>query len=369
MIKDYFHSFVKKLLALDENTSRDLGNPKKILIIRQHNQLGDLLASVSLFRAIKQTYPKAHLTVIVSPANCIAIYKNKLIDRSFVFDKKMIYHPAYFFEFWKLLKDSYDVAIVPATVSISFTSNLISRFSNSSIRIGVKELNGMVNPSAYLFDRQLVMDWRKHPDSNVSDFCLDIVREFGISTNDFSSEISFDKSDEKNATEFLDSIGYKKNSLLIGLHVGAGKPPNRWSLKKFIELINRLDSQYKAKFYLTGSRADKEELDYVKEHLNVPAGFFIDRTIPEVAALISRSDIFITNDTGIMHVAGATRTPQVSIFGPTNPYNWAPVGKNKIFLWKSDLIDDITVDDVFCSCQKVLNEEKLKMADYLKTGN
>ena len=46
---------IKKFLYLEENTSRDIGTPKKIIIIRQHNQLGDLLIGVSLFRAIKDT--------------------------------------------------------------------------------------------------------------------------------------------------------------------------------------------------------------------------------------------------------------------------------------------------------------------------
>ena len=55
-----------------------------------------------------------------------------------------------------------------------------------------------------------------------------------------------------------------------------------------------------------------------------------------------------------MHVAGTTKTPQISLFGPTNPFNWAPCGKNKIFLRKSDLIDDIEVEDVFEICKVLL---------------
>jgi heptosyltransferase-2 len=55
-----------------------------------------------------------------------------------------------------------------------------------------------------------------------------------------------------------------------------------------------------------------------------------------------------------MHVAGATETPQISLFGPTNPFNWAPCGKNKIFIRKSDLIDDIFVDDVLKVCKSLL---------------
>ena len=59
-----------------------------------------------------------------------------------------------------------------------------------------------------------------------------------------------------------------------------------------------------------------------------------------------------------MHVAGTTKTPQVSIFGPTNPFNWAPIGNNKFFIRKSDLIDDVSVDDVYSLCTLILPKNK-----------
>jgi len=59
-----------------------------------------------------------------------------------------------------------------------------------------------------------------------------------------------------------------------------------------------------------------------------------------------------------MHVAGTTSTPQVSIFGPTNPFCWAPIGSNKIFVRRSELIDDVTVQDVFEICEMLLDKNK-----------
>ncbi|MEJ2617337.1 MAG: glycosyltransferase family 9 protein, partial [Ignavibacteriaceae bacterium] len=332
----------------------DLGSPKKFLIVRQHNQLGDLLAGVSLFRAIKETYPESHITLIVSPFNYPGLIKNRFIDRMFIFDKKRIFNPDYISEFYRLLREDYDVTIVPVVVSISFTSNLIARFSKSKVRIGPESLNGEINDSRYLFDRRIKLDWRKHPDSNVSERSLDIVRPFGINTKNYHSEISFDEDDVKAANEFIDEMELKKEQLLIGLHVGAGKPNNRWSLQKYISLINNLNQKYNAMFYLTGSTSDKEELDYIKNNCTIDAALFLNKEIPQVAALISKSDLFISNDTGIMHVAGSTNTPQISIFGPTNPFNWAPIGNNKYFIRKSELIDDVSVQDVLNLCETIL---------------
>ena len=261
----------------------------------------------------------------------------------------------------KLLREGYDVTIVPVVVSISFTSNLIARLAKSKIRIGCSSLDSKKNSSSFFFDRRVELDWRKHPDSNVSERSLDIVRPFGINTHKFQSEISFDNSDVETAHSFLKEINANKNDLIIGLHVGAGKVPNRWPLLKFTELIKRLNELYNVKFYLTGSTVDTEAISYIQNKSKLDIGIFMNQKIPEVAALIEYSDLFISNDTGIMHVAGTTSTPQVSIFGPTNPFNWAPIGENKLFIRKSEIVDDISVKDVLNLCKLLINKnEKVK---------
>ena len=360
--KNIFSKFtltiLERFFSVEENKSTQLGEPRKFLIVRQHNQLGDLLSGVSLFRAIKETYPESHLTLIVSPFNYPGLVKNKFIDRLFIFNKKKIYNPFYFIRFVKLLRKEYDVVIVPVVVSISFTSNLIARMSNSKIRIGARYLNGTKNESDFFFDRKVTLDWRMHPDSNVSERSLDIVRSFGINTTNYRSEISFDEKDLKESNKFISKIKLEEKDFLIGLHVGAGKPQNRWSAIKFAALIKKLKENYSAKFYLTGSSADKEVIRFVEVNLPYNISFFLNKKIPEVAALISKSDLFISNDTGIMHVAGSTNTPQISIFGPTNPFNWAPIGENKYFVRKSELIDDVSVDDVFSLCNILLAKSR-----------
>ncbi len=349
-VKDHFRKFLiklfKKILEAPELPLKLTATPSKILVVRQHNQFGDLLASVSLFRAIKEKYPDSELTLIASPDNYFAVEKNKYIDRLVVYDRRKIFHPEYFLKMKTILRQDYDIAVVPATVAISLTSCLIAAFSGAKLKIGPASLNGELNDLAYLFNCRIDLDWRAHPDSHVSDFILDIMRPIGIKTKNFNSSINYDGNDVAAANKFIDEFPPDEFDLLIGFHVGAGKIQNRWSLEKYVELIKRLSSRHKIKFYFTGSSADNAELSYMKENLGDAGGYFVNKTIPKLAALIARSDFFITNDTGVMHVAGATETPQISIFGPTNPFNWAPVGTSKYFLRKSELIDDISVDDV-----------------------
>ena len=272
---------LRVFLSVDEKDFTSLKTIKKVLIVRQHNQFGDLLASVSLFRAIKESFPECRLTVIVSPENYYAITKNKFIDEYFIFDKKRIFKFGYLAKLIDILRNEYDLTIVPVTVAISKTSCLISRLAKSNFRVGPKSLDGKSNQFDFLFNKSIEMNWLKNPDRHVSDFGQDIFRPLGISTTDLKSEITYDAEDEQAAEEFIESIKLDKEEKLIGLHVGAGKLSNRWSVVNFCNVMTLINENYKAKFYITGSSSgDSEELNFFSECAKVDCSFFVDRKIP-----------------------------------------------------------------------------------------
>ncbi|MEJ5350893.1 MAG: glycosyltransferase family 9 protein [Melioribacteraceae bacterium] len=361
LISKFFIDYLRKNFSEEEKHDYILNNPENFLIIRQHNQFGDMLASISLFRAIKEKFPSSKITLIASPENYFAVTKNSLIDYLFVFNKKKLFNIFYLLSLVKILRKEYDVAIVPATVAISKTSCILAAFSNSKMKIGPASLDNKENNLSFLFNYRINLNWKKNPDAHVSDFILDIVKPFGITTKNFRPHIEFSKEDENEVIKFISKMNLSDVEYLIGFHVGAGKPQNRWALDKFIKLIYMLNEQYKIKIYFTGSSADKNEISYIKKNLKIDAYYFLNRPISQLAALISKSDLFITNDTGVMHVAGATDTPQISIFGPTNPFNWAPIGNEKYFIRKSELISDVSVDDVFNICKSILEKRKKRI--------
>ncbi len=354
-------SIIKLFFSVKEILSDNLGEIKSVLIVRQHNQLGDVLAGISFVRAIREKYPNAEINFVLSPQNYKALVGNKNINSFFVFDKKKIFNISYLLSFIKYIRKGYDCCFVPVTVSISFTSNFIARISKSKTRVGANSLNGEINSSNFLFDRRIDLDWRKHPDSHYADRILDLIRPFGLDTKNFKTEIFFNQVHQREAEKFISSIktnskeNLEKNTetKMIGIHPGAGKPQNIWNLDKVISLIKKLKSDYNYNLYIEGTDADKNELDYIKAQL-VEIPEFRNKSIHETAALIELSDLFITTDTGTMHIAGSTKTSVISLFGPTNPYNWAPIGENKYFIRKSDLIDDIEVEDVIKLVKKIL---------------
>lgn len=354
---NFLNSFFKIFFSVKENKSRELNSPTNFLIIRQHNQFGDMLASVPLFRAVKETYPNSKLSVLTSNENYFAIEKNKFVDEQFNFDKNKLNQIDYFRSLIKFLRNNYDVVIIPTTVSISFTSHFLGRLAKTETRICSYSLNGEFNEYSYLCDRRIDLDWRTNPNQNVSQFILELVKPFGIYTDNYQSEITFDENDKKKAEIFFnDELKIAKNQKVIGMHVGAGKPPNRWDLNNFVLLAEKLHEKYNAKIFFTGSNSDKEQLDYISSKLKIEKNFALNKKIPELAAIISQCDLFITNDTGVMHVAGTVNVKQISLFGPTKPENWAPIGTDKLYIRKSDDINDIDVNDVYEAALKYLGE-------------
>jgi ADP-heptose:LPS heptosyltransferase len=346
------HFVVKAILGKKtKNFNND--NQERILIIRQHNQFGDMLATIPLFRALKKKFPESKLTVIASSVNYAGITSAPYIDELVVFDKTKLFDFEYLKIFHKILRSNkYDLVIVPSTVSLSFTSHLLAAIANSDFVIGAKSLDGKMNEAAYLLNQTVELNWQPE-NRHVSDFIIDVVRPIGIDEKDFSTELVIDEENQKYAEEFFAKFNHDCE-LKIGFHVGAGKPPNRWKISNFKELINKLKQIENLCFYFTGSTADEEQIVQMIKAFGNSAGYLLNKPIPDVAAVIANSDLFVTNDTGIMHVAGATDVPQISLFGPTNPLQWAPIGDNKYFIKKDDDINSISVDAVYSLALKLL---------------
>jgi ADP-heptose:LPS heptosyltransferase len=343
--------------SVKETKNRELGTPKEIVLILPHLDLGELLTKVSLFRALKESFPDSRISIVINKLNFPGELNIRFINQKFILSKIKLLNPFYFIKSWKFLKKSYDIVIVPPTSFNSHFSNFLAGFCNAQTKIGSSEISGEINLSSFFFDRRINIDWRPHPDSNVAERSLDILRPFGVSTIDYRSELEFEEEELKFTQKFFSQfMGDKEN--IVGIHVGAAEIQYRWSLIKFCALLNKLNENYSSNFYLIGNKADINAINFVKNNINFSLNFLINGTISTMAAVISKSDLFISNDSEIMHIAGSTSTPQISVFGPTNPFNWAPIGANKYFIRKSELIDDIAVEDVYHLCELILQKKE-----------
>jgi ADP-heptose:LPS heptosyltransferase len=123
-------------------------------------------------------------------------------------------------------------------------------------------------------------------------------------------------------------IGPPDERPAIGLHTGSSNPSRRWPAGSFAELGDRLAELSQARIVLTGSNHERSLTASVCRLMKAPAIDLAGMTdLGELAAVVSALDLLVTNDTGASHLAAATRTPSIILFGPTRPERWAPLDR------------------------------------------
>lgn len=117
--------------------------------------------------------------------------------------------------------------------------------------------------------------------------------------------------------------------LKIGMHVSGGRAIKQWPETRFRELAEQLVRDRSASIVLTGTPGERAQLEVVRAAL--PPGRVVDLSgdvdLLTAAAVIAQLDLFVTGDTGPMHLANAVGTPIVAVFGPSDPRRYAPRGR------------------------------------------
>lgn len=333
---------------------------KNILIVRQHNQLGDMLCSVPLFAAVRKKYPAAHITLVASPVNYEILYSdiNPFIDKVITYRKSTAKD---LLEFYRELKNhKYQIGIVPSTVSVSRTSHIINYFSGAKIRVGVRSIDRKFNKLEYLLNVKSDFKWDSRK-LHQTERNLDVGRQIGCDLTDEEKailKIHLSTDETEFAKEFF-SVNFTGDSRpVVAFHPGAGKIQNRWSRENFISLIKLIYDKYNCHILITSGFIDKEITDYVSSVLNsmqIKNTVLENTPIRQVGAVIKLTDLYITNDTGTMHVAGMVDANVLSLFGPTHGYEWAPSGINKKHIQShTGKIDDIEVSAVYKEAEIML---------------
>lgn len=112
---------------------------------------------------------------------------------------------------------------------------------------------------------------------------------------------------------------------LVGLTLCGRQHEKSWPLAHFAELSRKLHQEMKARLFVVGGPAESVMALALARASGVPAADFCGRTsLTEVVALAAKSDLFITVDTGVSHLAALTDTPLISLFIWTSPAQWPP---------------------------------------------
>ncbi len=316
--------------------------PNRILIVRQHNQMGDMVCATPALRAIRETWPDAEIALVTAPVNQGVVQHNPHLDRIITFDRRVWRHPGRLFGFIRALRGFRpELAFVLSSVSFSVTSAWIAAASGARYLVGADSRPFGWDVSRHLFS--LEMPSQPELTSHAVAHSLEPLQAVGITTEDLFPVMVPAPSEVAQALEIMADLQLQPG--FWALHPGAGKRQNIWPAASFAEVIRRARSAGHEVLILHGP-ADREPLAELQRIVGSEIGPGLQVapvcSLGVGAALLQKADRFLCNDTGVMHMAGALRVPTVALFGPTDPGLWqppAPEVKVVKSLCKSDVPD------------------------------
>ena len=325
---------------------------QKLLIIPQ-NWLGDIVMSQTLLKKIKSNNPKTSIDILVNSSLKNLVERMPEINKVIILDCS--HRELGLFKRLRLAKEikksSYDRSIV---LSRSLKSSLIPYFAKIPIRTGeLGELRYLLINDLKEFSKESRRKTASRYISMYSDNNEKLSENYYPSLDSNSENI-------KNLSEKYD---LKKDKKVIIFAPGAAFGPSKmWPVNKFRELGKKLNNDFK--ILILGSNNEKSIGNDIVTNKNM-VNLCGKTSIADAVDLMHISKFCVSNDSGLMHLAAATNTKSISIYGSTSPDFTPPLTKNKDIHYKGmscspcfekkckyghyNCLVDIHSDDVFKS--------------------
>ena len=327
--------------------------PRRILVIRQHDQLGDFLLSTPALRALRHCYPEARIALVVREYFAGAAALIPFVDEVLVFHEDALRWSAGSFRgFWRALRSGWDLTIVLNTVSHSLTSDMLAHLSRAAIVLGSAErpFPGSSRNFFYSLNAPAAAGVRHQSERN-----LDILRYAGCSTDDLREELRVPGAEREAVLTDIASRGRDGAGPIIGFHIGAGKPVNRWPVERFVELATLLAERSHARILLFWGPAESDLKSAFVARARSGAELIGHPPIARLAAYFAACDAVVCNDTGVLHLAAAVGARTLGLYGWTNQAEWKPAGDHVAGLSGGpDGVNGITVDAAAGALQELL---------------
>jgi heptosyltransferase-2 len=341
---------------------------QRILIVRT-DRIGDVVLSTPVIKALRSHYPHAYIAMMVSP------YTKEVVEGSPYLDEVIIYDKDAKHKSWRrslefargLKRKRFDLALVLHPTN---RVHLITFLAGIKRRVGYRRKLGFLLTDKIPHTKQ---DGQKHE----LEYNLDLLRPLGIMPQDREIFVSIKPEARQIVEELLRQEGIKDNHPLLAVNPGASCPSKIWPAERFAEAADRLAQKYGFKVLVVAGSKDRYLAQDLVSNMRHTAINLAGRlSLAQVAALLARCRLFISNDSGPVHIASAVGVPVISIFGRNqpglSPRRWGPVGKGDRFLHKPvgcleclahncvqefKCLKAITVDDVIQVADTILKGE------------
>lgn len=301
--------FLFSMIGCQKNISSQI---KNILLIRPGG-IGDAVLLLPAINLLKEKYPDAVIDILCEKRNAGVFQFSDKIKRIYLYDRGL--------DLFRSLRNKYDVVI--DTEQWHRLSAVVAYLSGAPVRIGFG-----TNEREKLFTHSISYS---HEDYEVYSF-LHLIEPLIDRSYDFKVDEPFIGIKNDVPSHLQDEL--KNKDKVIAIFPGASVMERKWGGDKFGEVAKILsDKGYD--IIILGSDADRADAERIKKH----AGNCVDLTgrtdLRDIAAVLKKSRLLITADSGLMHIAFAVGTPTVSLFGSGIEKKWAPGGKRHVVINKN----------------------------------
>ncbi|TKJ33591.1 lipopolysaccharide heptosyltransferase II [bacterium (candidate division B38) B3_B38] len=345
------------------------------ILVRGTNWIGDCVCSLPALRVIRRTFPSAELTLMVKPWVAGIYQPSKLIDHLLIYDRSGEYRGAKGFlsVVRQLRKGGYELAIL---FQNAFQAAALTFFARIPHRWGYA-----TDGRGFLLTRALPVNKETLRRHHVY-YYTELLRGLGIAEEEPPQmELLIDEGAKEKMKQLLLNSGVSWERPLVGINPGAAfGPAKRWLPERFGEVADRLEQSADCRVVVVGSTRERDIARKMTSFMkSTPIVLTGKTTLQELIAVISLCQLFISNDSGPMHLAAALRVPTIGIFGPTDERITAPWGEGHSVISKQldcrpcQLADcptehrcmkAITAEEVYSVARQKLTEtERLKSAD------
>lgn len=288
----------------------DKSQVNRILVITLSNA-GDIILTTPVIRTLSKEFPDSRIDVMVGPAGRDIFNKDPRIFKLIIYDKHLPIAEKRRLQL-KLKRLKYDLVVdlrntvLPLLISPKYRTSPIQSFPKDIVHRRQKHLYRL---------------------------CV-----LGIQNLYENSFIYIQPEDEEYINNLLKANQVKEPIVVI--NAGAKSHLKRWSINGFAELADNLINECKADIIFIGLEEDKDTVDSVIKNMKKKAHNFVNSTnIRQLASLLKRAKLLITNDSAPLHLGCAVGANVLAIFGPTDPAKYGPTGE----------FDTVINKKLFCS--------------------
>ncbi len=294
------------------------------ILIRATNWVGDAIMTLPALQAVRENFPGAHISVVAKPWVSPLFENHPAVDRVMVFDKGTgsVKGLTEVLKLSRLIrKERFDLAIL---FQNAFEAALLAFLGGVKTRVGYR-----TDGRSFLLTHGVLRNEAVRRVHQVGYYCA-ILNAVGLPARERDPVLHVGSAAKEQAEDLLKGEAFGPRSFLLGISPGAVfGGAKRWPPERFAVIGDRAAEKWGAGVIVFGSKGEKGICDRVCGSMKHNALNLSGRTSLEVAmGVMGFCDFFVTNDSGLMHMAAALGLPTVAVFGSTDHVTTGPRGPN-----------------------------------------